>query len=262
MHALSPPILTAEPPRRRSATVVPMDDEQVEELLDRAGREPEAVGPALDAYRDRIERMVRMRMDPRVAARTGVSDVVQDAYFEVARRLPDYLAERAERAAGRGAPAQEGGGPMSFFAWVRFIAAQAVTQAHRVHLGTLARDAGREVPIDRGLRAEAGASSMMLASALLAHGVSPSGAAAQQEQRELLAEALDQLSETDREILFLRHFEQLSMGETAQVLGLGRSGASVRHTKALQRLHRALGRCGMTFDPGGSPRGPGEADRP
>lgn len=243
------------PHLQRRAILQDVDDSEVELLLDRAAEDRDAVGPALEAYRGRIERMIRMRMDPRVAARTGVSDVMQDAYLEVAKRLPAYLEERAGDAVSR----PEGEGAMPFFAWVRFIAAQALTQVHRTHLGTLARDAGRDVPIN-GLRGTCGASSLMLASALLEHGLSPSGAASIEERREILADALSELSDVDREVLFLRHFEQLSSREAAQVLGLAPSGVRVRHMKALKRLQRALVRCGMALDSSGAIGPSGHSD--
>lgn len=274
-----------------------VEDAEVERRLDLAAEESEAIGPVLEAYRGRVERMLRLRMDPRVMGRVGVSDVMQDAFLEIAKRLPNYLEHRHEwrdkeqpgeaRPGGPGparfpasapasAPAagadspqrhQAGAerGPMPFFPWVRFIATQALAQVHRTHLGTLARDAGRDLPLEGGMWAGQGASSMMLASALLQSGISPSGAAALEEQREMLSEALAELPEGDREILFLRHFEQLSNREVAAVLGLARSGASVRHLKALKRLQHALGRCGMSFDPEGGvrisadPPGPGSS---
>lgn len=242
-----------------------MDDGEVERRLDRAAQDHEAIGPVLEAYRERVERMLRLRMDPRVAGRVGISDVMQDAFLEIAKRLPSYLDERGEwrdSAATKGVddavstessePAARG--PMPFFPWVRFIASQALAQVHRTHLGTLARDAGRDLPIEGAMWAGHGASSMMLASALMQSGISPSGAAALEEQREMLADALAELSDSDREILFLRHFEQLSNREVAAVLGLAKSGASVRHLKALKRLQHALARCGMSFDPVGEVR--------
>lgn len=246
------------PERSRPATLACVESEEFEALLDRAGEEPDAIGPALEVFRGRLERMLRMRMDPRVAARTGVSDVMQDAYLEVARRLPQYLDERREWKDGARTRDGRGDGPMPFFVWVRFIATQALNQTHRTHLGTIARDAGRDVRIDGGHGVDGAASSMMFASALLQTGPSPSGAAAIEERREILSAALEELSDSDREILFLRHFEQLGMREVAAVLGLTSSGVRVRHLKALQRLQHALGRCGLSFDPLGSSRASGD----
>lgn len=246
----------------RSDIVVGVEDLDVERALTAAEENgAEAVAPVLESYRARIERMLRLRMDPRVVGRVGVSDVMQDAYIEVARRLPQYLKERLSDEPAQGDVPREAagtaGGPASgeertrlpFYLWVRFLASQALAQIHRRHLGTLARDAGRDIPIDGGMRGLPDASSMMLASALVQSGLSPSGAAAAEEQREILSDALQTLSASDREILFLRHFEQLSTPEIGAVLGISSSGASLRHLKALGRLQRALARFGVTFDP-------------
>ncbi len=205
----------------------------------------EHVAPVLEAYRARIERMLRLRMDHRVAGRVGVSDVMQDAYIEVVRRLPAYLAEDPE-------PSETKRGRMPFFLWVRFIAGQALKQTHRLHLGTVGRDAGRDVPMHSGGAPEA--SSLMLANALVESGISPSGIAVREEQREALNEALSSLDAEDREVLFMRHFEQLSNKEIAAVLQLTPGGASLRHLKALGRLQRALAQFGITFDPASEAR--------
>lgn len=215
-----------------------MDENEVEEALEaaRVSGDSAPVTPVLEAYRARIERMLRLRMDPRVLGRVGVSDVVQDAYLEIAARLPGYLEEQREE------------GAMPFYPWVRFIAAQALQTVHRRHLGTLRRDAGREWAMDAVRGGDA--SSAQFANALAMSGLSPASAASIEEQREAVTEALESLSAADREVLFLRHFEQLSGREVAAVLGLTPSGASLRHLKALGRLQRALARCGIRFEPG------------
>lgn len=227
----------------------PVEDAEVEAVLLDATRDPagalETVSPVLESYRARIERMLRLRMDHRVAGRLSVSDVMQDAYVEIVRRLPAYLDEPA------------GGAPgvrprMPFFLWVRFLAGQALAQAHRTHLGTAARDAGRETPLHAGGAPEA--SSLMLANALVESDISPSGVAIREEEREALDGALSSLSAEDREVLFMRHFEQLSNQEIAALLDLTPGGASLRHLKALGRLQSALSRAGLTFEPGS--RGP------
>jgi RNA polymerase sigma-70 factor (ECF subfamily) len=228
-----------------------VNDEDVERALDAAAGDGgiDSIGPVLESYRGRIERMLRMRMDPRVVGRAGVSDVMQDAYVEVARRLSSYLEERGDGAPSARASDGDACSPMPFFLWVRFIAAQALQQVHRRHLGTAARDAGRDVALQAPAPGLPEASSLLLASALVASGISPSGTVAEDEQRELLGEALESLSPEDREVLFLRHFEQLSNKEIAALLGLSPPGASLRHLRALGRLQAALGRVGVVFEP-------------
>src|SRR5262249_42278432 len=105
---------------------------------------------------------------------------------------------------------------------------------HRHHLGVRMRDAGREVrlPVD----ALCPASSAVLAAELVARHPSPSEAAAKAELRGKLESALDAMDPVDREVLVLRHFEQLTNSETAQTLDLTESAASQRYVRALERL--------------------------
>src|SRR4051794_8418480 len=104
----------------------------------------------LAEHRDRLRRMVALRLDRRLQGRVDPSDVLQDAYLEATRRLPDYLREPA---------------PMPVFLWLRFLTAQALQVLHRKHLGVQSRDAGREISIYGGRIPEA--TSAALAAQLL-----------------------------------------------------------------------------------------------
>jgi RNA polymerase sigma-70 factor (ECF subfamily) len=172
--------------------------------------------------------MVELRLDPRLRARLGASDVIQEAYLTASAQVTEYLKNPTI--------------PLSL--WLRLVTAQKLVLLHRNHLGTRARDAGRQISLDRG--ALPAASSVALASNLIGREPSPSEAAGQIEERRRLQEALDRMDPLDREVLALRHFEQLSNAETAQVLGLEPSAASKRYVRALQRIKEVL--CSM---PGG-----------
>jgi RNA polymerase sigma-70 factor (ECF subfamily) len=148
--------------------------------------------------------------------------VLQEAYLEAALRLPEFL-ERPT---------------LPFFLWLRFLVGQALFTQHRRHLGAQARDAGREISLYRGALPEA--SSAALVAHLLGRVTSPSEAVQRAERKLLLETALNQMDALDREILALRHFEQLSNGEAAQVLGLDKSAASKRYARALRRLKDIL----------------------
>jgi RNA polymerase sigma-70 factor (ECF subfamily) len=100
------------------------------------------------------------------------------------------------------------------------------------------RNAGRDVSIYRAQAPEA--TSAVLATQFLGREVPPSEAAIRAELKLCLQEALNQMDPLDREILAMRHFEQLSLAESAQVLGLTESGACRRHIRALQRLKEVL----------------------
>lgn len=204
-----------------------------------ASGDHEALGQVLDGFRPRIARMIAARMDPRLVARLDVSDVIQDALVEVTERLPGYLAER-EQAASTPEPA--GRGPMPFFLWVRFIAGQKLAQVHRHHLGADMRDAHLDVDLAAAIP---GPNASRVASVFLQGGLTPSGIVSEHEAQEIMTTVLEDLAPEDREILALRHFEQLSNGEIARLLGLTPGGASLRHLRAVRRFREALDRASV-----------------
>jgi RNA polymerase sigma-70 factor (ECF subfamily) len=127
---------------------------------------------------------------------------------------------------------------MPFFLWLRFLVGQGLQELHRRHLGAQARDAGREVSLYRGAMPET--TTAALAAQLMGKMTSPSQAAVRAERKIRLQEALNSMDPIDREVLVLRHYEQLSNGETAQVLGLDKSAASKRYARALVKLKEIL----------------------
>jgi RNA polymerase sigma-70 factor (ECF subfamily) len=163
-----------------------------------------------------------LRLDHRLQGRIDPSDVIQEAYLEASRQLADYLKDPS----------------IPFYLWLRLITGQRLIALHRHHLGTQGRDAGREVSLYRGALPEA--SSAALAAQLLGHGSRPSEAAIRAERSLRLQEALNSMDPLDREVLALRHFEQLNNTETAHVMELGESAASKRYVRALQRLREIL----------------------
>jgi RNA polymerase sigma-70 factor (ECF subfamily) len=178
---------------------------------------------ALVDYRDRLRRMVAVRLDERLLGRVDPSDVIQEAYLEAAKRMSEYTREPS---------------PMPFFLWVRFLTLQQLQLAHRKHLGVHARDAAREVSIHGGAVPEA--SSAALAAQLLGRDTRASEAAILAERKLRLQTALEKMDPVDREVLALRNFERLSNGETARVLGLSDSAATKRYVRALRRLKDVL----------------------
>lgn len=194
-----------------------------EELLERARDGDAAAGEELlDRHRDRLRRMVAVRLDRRVAARVDPSDVVQEALAEAARGLPDFLDQR----------------PLPFYAWLRQFAWQRLVKLHRHHIGARKRSVTREVPRLIPLPDE---SVSRLASLLDDRATSPSQEAIRAELLERLHAALDRLSPTDREILVMRNLEQLHVAEIAAVLEIAENAAKVRHLRALRRLRALLG---------------------
>jgi RNA polymerase sigma-70 factor (ECF subfamily) len=192
--------------------------------VQRAASGDQAVwGELLQGHRARLRKLVALRLDPRLQGRVDPSDVIQEAYLHASRRLADYARETE---------------PMPLFLWLRFLVGQKILELQRRHLGAQARDAGREVSLYRGPMPEA--SSAAIAAQLLGRNTSPSQAAIRAERKLRLQEALNRMDPIDREVLVLRHFEQLSNGEDALVLGLDKSAASKRYARALIRLKDLL----------------------
>lgn len=176
----------------------------------------------VERYRDRLQRMVAVRIDRRMQQRVNSSDIVQEVYLEAAEHLADYVADPK----------------MPFFLWLRGITGNKLLEIHRHHLGVQKRDAARDVAIDGGASMQTTAAG--LAAVLVGDATRPDEAALKNEMRARLAEALDTLEPLDREVLSLRHFEQLTNAETADVLGIETSAASKRYVRALKRLKGVL----------------------
>jgi RNA polymerase sigma-70 factor (ECF subfamily) len=188
-----------------------------------AGGGPDDWGRLLERHRARLRKLVALRLDPRLQGRVDPSDVIQEACLDAARRMPEYERE-PER--------------MPFYLWLRFLVGQRILELHRRHLGAQARDVGREVSLYRGPMPEA--SSAAIAAQLIGRLTSPSQAAIRAERKLRLQEALNQMDPIDREVLVLRHYEQLSNNEVALVLGLDKFAASKRYARALIRLKDLL----------------------
>jgi RNA polymerase sigma-70 factor (ECF subfamily) len=193
------------------------------ELLARAAEgDQRALTDLLMPYRNRLKRMVKIRLNQRLQGRVDASDVIQDALLEASQRLREYV---------------DGPG-MPFFLWLRHLAGQKLIDVHRRHLGAHKRDANLEISLHQG--AWPMASSASLAEQLLGRLTSASQAAMKAELRLRVQEALNNLEPLDREVLALRHFEQLSTAETAEALGISKSGACSRYVRALKRLKDLL----------------------
>jgi RNA polymerase sigma-70 factor (ECF subfamily) len=199
------------------------NSEQTVDLIERArSGDKNALNDLLSLHRDRLRRMVDMRLDSRLQGRVDASDVLQDAYLDAAKRLDEYLRDPK----------------IPLFLWLRLVVGDRLMKVHRYHLGAQMRDAGLEVSIYRG--GLPAASSAALAAQLLGKHTSPTQAAVRIERMLRLQEALNTVDPMDREVLSLRHFEELTFAETAQVLGIEESAATKRYFRALKRLKAVL----------------------
>ena len=187
-----------------------------------AAGDPHALGELLTQYEDRLLRAVTFRMDRRLRGRVDPTDIVQEAYVEATTRFETY-ARQPE---------------MPFFLWLRFLTMQKLLQVHREHFGVKARDVEREVSIYDVYSPQA--TSAVLAAQLLGKHTSPSQAAVRGEIQHQLEQMLNVMEPIDREVLALRHFEQLSNAEAARVLDINESAASSRYVRAIRRLKQLL----------------------
>jgi RNA polymerase sigma-70 factor (ECF subfamily) len=201
------------------------DSSSLEDLLERVrNRDATAVAETFARYRDRLRRMVRLRLDRRLQGRVDPSDVLQEAYLDVAARAAEYA----------GKP------EMPFFLWLRMVTGQRLLEIHRRHLQTKLRDATHEVSLYGGALPQANSAS--LAGQLLGRLTTASAAAMRAELQIQLQQVLNAMDPVDREVLALRHFEELSNGEIATVLQLSKAAASNRYIRALKRLKDELSR--------------------
>lgn len=197
--------------------------DEVTKLLQRAADGDEQAAQELFArYRDRLKRMVHLRLSRRLQGRVDDSDIVQETYLDAVRRLKEYSTDPK----------------LPFYLWLRHLAGLKLAEAHRRHLGTQLRDADREVTLHRGGLPQA--DSVSLAAHLLGHLTPPSQAAIKAEMRLKVQEALNSMDPVDREVLALKHFEQLSTSEMAEVLGMSKAGAGSRYLRAIKRLKQIL----------------------
>lgn len=183
---------------------------------------PDDLAQIFEHFRPRLRRMVKLRLDRRLQGRVDPSDVLQEAFMEIARRAPEQ-AKKPE---------------MPLFLWLRLMTGQKLLEFHRRHLDAQQRDARREVTLHAGPLPQA--SSLSLAAYLLGHFTSCSEAAQRAELQLKLQEALNSMEAIDREVLTLRHFEELTNNEVAEVLGIAKNTASNRYVRALGRLREVL----------------------
>ncbi|MDA0282130.1 MAG: sigma-70 family RNA polymerase sigma factor [Planctomycetota bacterium] len=180
----------------------------------------DSIAEVFSRHRDKLQRMVWFRLDRRLYGRVDTADVLQDVWLETSRRIEDYTSNPA----------------VPFFVWVRQIAFQTIIDLHRRHLGAQKRNVSQEISIGK----QGCDTSISIAAQLVGNLTSPSHAAIREERLVRLRAALDSMDEIDREVLALRHFEELSNNEVADILGIQKTAASNRYVRALKRLKQVL----------------------
>jgi RNA polymerase sigma-70 factor (ECF subfamily) len=204
------------------AVQTPSQDVTVESLVSRleAG-DADALADLFSFYEDRFHRMVDVRLHWSLRGRLDAVDVLQEAYLDARDRLQNFFS-REKR---------------SIFIWLRLIVLQRLQMLERFHLQASKRDTFREVRLNGSDRSD---QLDVLSYALATSITSPSEAAVREESIALVARLLEGMEPIDREVLILRHFEQLSNGEVAEVLDIGVTAASNRYMRALRRLKQQL----------------------
>jgi RNA polymerase sigma-70 factor (ECF subfamily) len=198
-------------------------DPRIVSLSDRIIRgDKDALAELFSIYRPRLWRMVNFRLHPRLQGRVDPDDVLQDAWLMAVNRITYFLRDASH----------------SSFIWFRMIVNQALIDLHRHHLGAEKRNAARDVPVFSGWAS--GSTSSSMAFHLCGHLTSPSSAVNRAELAKQLDTILQGMNEVDREVLALRHFEELSNSETARVLNMSEQAASGRYIRALGRLKQIL----------------------
>lgn len=182
----------------------------------------QALAAEFTRQRERLLRMVQWRLDPRLAGRVDPDDILQEAFLDASARLPNYLAQPS----------------VTPFLWLRGIVGQTMINVYRRHLGTDMRDADREQR--RSFSPGPDATSMSIAALFVGQLTSPSQAAMRVELAASLERALDSMKPGDREILLMRHFEELTNQEAAETLGIEPKAASIRYIRAIARLKQTL----------------------
>jgi len=200
-----------------------MAEMQLHGFLERAaGGDAQAWGALLTEHGERLRRMVAFRLDRRLQGRIDASDIVQEAYLEAAAHRENYFRHAA----------------LPLFLWLRGIVSNKLLEIHRHHLGTHKRDAARDVALNPHKAGDA--TSAALLDQLSGHATGPGTAAARSEVKVRLRAVLDSMDAIDREVLALRHFEQLTNAEAAAVLQIGERAAAKRYLRALKRLKDIL----------------------
>ncbi len=193
-----------------------------EMLLRIKGGDDQAMAELFSQHRPRLWRMAHFRLDPRLRGRVDADDILQEAYIEAAKRLHHFRNESTT----------------SFFVWLRMIVMQTLIDVHRRHLGAKMRNAEREMPLAAHQYSQT--TTVSLAAHLVGHLTSPSQAVMREELYNRLESTIGEMDPIDREVLALRHFEELTNGEVAEVLGIQQDAASIRYVRAIRRLRDIL----------------------
>jgi len=212
-------------------------DEREALLLARAaGGDVNAWGALLARHQERLAGVASFRLDLRLRGRVDAADVVQEAFVAATQRRGEFFGQSAQ----------------PLFLWLRWMLANTLLEVHRHHLGAQMRDARRELRSGRRGGADGGggggggggddadSTRAAIVAQLTSGATGPATAVGRAEVKARLGEALGSMDAIDREVLALRHYEQLTNAEAAHVLGIQERAAAKRYLRALERLRELL----------------------
>jgi RNA polymerase sigma-70 factor (ECF subfamily) len=197
-----------------------MPAESLELLLQAQGGSDLARGELLERYRTYLELLARVELGRRLQTKVDAADVVQETFLEAHRNFGLFR--------GRSEP--------EFVAWLREILAGRMCNLLRHYLGTQGRDLRRE----QGWNVDLDQSSRVIDRGFFALQSTPSQHVAQREQGVLLAEALARLPADYREVVVLRHFEELTFPEVARRMERTVDSVQKLWVRALATLKQAM----------------------
>lgn len=199
------------------------DSEETQALLRiAADGDHAAMNDLMERHRQMLRQAIQFRLDRALAGRVDASDIVQDVLLEASRRLHDYIRDAR----------------VPFHLWLRQLAKDRIIDMHRRHRGAQRRSVDRERSLHAGEFADH--SSFQLAAQLQDAELTPAAETIRRELETRFLAAIQQLGDEDRDIILMRHYEQLSNGESAEFLGISPAAAGMRHLRALRRLRGLL----------------------
>lgn len=197
-------------------------DLDTEQLLLRVGAGDQlACEHLFNRHRDQLRRMVRVRMDDRIAVRVDPSDVVQDVLADAAGCLSNYLQKR----------------PLPFYLWLRELTWKRLVDLRRRHVDAQKRSVTRERSWGLLLSDH---SSISLARQLISSDKNADWRLIREEQLARVGTALDRLPDMDREVLILRYLEQMKVQQIAALLEISEGAVSMRQLRAVERMRNLL----------------------
>ena len=200
------------------------DSHETTVMLDRvAAGSSAALDHLLELHRSYLKRVIEMRMEPALKTRVDASDVAQETQIMITMNIEQFIKNR----------------PTSFRIWIRQKALDQLRDQRRRHISTAKRSVHMEQNISD-------VSSIEIARKLLSN--SPSKILGQIELRERIHHLIQQLGETYREVLVLRHAEELTNAEVADLLEIAPDTARRRYGRALRKLHQLFAENGIGMD--------------